>query len=97
MRPNQKQFSIFVILLLAALLRIWGLDFGLPNDRCRPDEYMISVVALGMGNGDLNPHFFNYPTLFIYLCFICYGLYFVLGYAAGFFHQPADLGLLLFY
>lgn len=96
MRPNQKQFSIFVILLLAALLRIWGLDFGLPNDRCRPDEYMISVVALGMGNGDLNPHFFNYPTLFIYLCFICYGLYFVLGYAAGFFHQPADLGLSFF-
>jgi len=88
-----KRRSILIILLVAAVLRLWGLDFGLPNDRCRPDEYMIAVVALGMGSGDLNPHFFNYPTLFIYLCFALYSFYFILGYAGGIFHSASDFAL----
>ncbi len=90
---NREHLVLSTILLFSLLLRLWGLDFGLPNDRCRPDEYQIAVTALGMGSGDLNPHFFNYPTLFIYLCFFCYGLYYLIGYATGVFHQPADLGL----
>ncbi|HPN36229.1 MAG TPA: glycosyltransferase family 39 protein [bacterium] len=89
----KKHSLLLCILLLAAVLRFWGIGFGLPHERCRPDEYTIAVTALGMGGGDLNPHFFNYPTLFIYSCFACYALYFVAGYIFGVFHNSLDLGL----
>lgn len=89
----KKHTILICILLLAAVLRFWGIGFGLPHDRCRPDEYTIAVTALGMGGGDLNPHFFNYPTLFIYCCFACYALYYVAGYVFGVFHSSLDLGL----
>ena len=45
----------------------WGIPFGLPHDLARPDEEKIAQAALGILKGDFNPHFFLYPTLFIYL------------------------------
>lgn len=72
-----------LILLLGLALRIWGIGFGLPNTNCRPDESILVQKALGFGTGDLNPHFFNYPTLFMYLLFGLYGSYFVLGNVWG--------------
>jgi len=92
----KKHVILLCILLLAVVLRFWGIGFGLPHDRCRPDEFTIAVTALGMGGGDLNPHFFNYPTLFIYLCFAGYVLYYLAGYVLGVFHNSLDLGLAFF-
>ncbi|NLP12376.1 glycosyltransferase family 39 protein, partial [bacterium] len=89
----KKHTMLICILLLAAVLRFWGIGFGLPHERCRPDEYTIAVTALGMGGGDLNPHFFNYPTLFIYACFACYALYYGAGHVFGVFQDSLDLGL----
>lgn len=79
-----------LILLLGLALRIWGIGFGLPNTNCRPDESILVQKALGFGTGDLNPHFFNYPTLFMYLLFGLYGGYFVLGKAWGAFASVRD-------
>src|SRR5437762_8538521 len=47
-------------------LRVWGVWFGLPHDFARPDEEKLIGAALGIFQGDPNPHFFLYPTLFIY-------------------------------
>ncbi|MBI2504724.1 MAG: glycosyltransferase family 39 protein [Candidatus Latescibacteria bacterium] len=66
-------------------LRLWGLGFGLPNGYCRPDESTLVHKALGVGTGDLNPHFFNYPSLHFYLLSVLYGLYFCAGYLGGVF------------
>ncbi len=52
-------------ILLAFCLRLVGINFGLPL-QLHPDESSQVKTALQMQNGDLNPHFFNYPTLFTY-------------------------------
>src|SRR5579859_2537464 len=54
------------ILIIGGWFRVWALTFGLPHDFTRPDEEVIVGPALKMLQGDLNPHFFIYPTLFIY-------------------------------
>ncbi len=60
------------IFLLALLARIIGFSWGLPNagrwGSYHPDEssrQIVSAVASVVG-GDLNPHFFSYPSLPVY-------------------------------
>jgi hypothetical protein len=68
MEPRQRAATLFVglaILPLAAAARLWGIDFCLPHPHCRPDEDAISAIAGGFRLGDLNPHVFNYPALFM--------------------------------
>jgi len=60
------------ILVLAFLLRSGGLSWGLPDDRhyfsYHPDEIFLVLPPLSyFAQGDWNPHFFNYGTLYIYL------------------------------
>lgn len=75
---------ILAAILLAGLgLRLWGLSFGLPNIHCRPDESTLVHRALAIGAGDLNPHFFNYPSLHFYLLAALYGGYYVVGLLGG--------------
>ena len=58
---------LWVILILAGTLRFWGLDFGMPFIAARPDEGQVVGTAAGLVSaGTLNPHFFAYPSLFLY-------------------------------
>ena len=66
--------GLTIALALAAALRFWGLPFGLPHSLARPDEEKIIDAALRVFRGDPNPHFFLYPSLFIYLTAAGYGL-----------------------
>lgn len=54
------------VILIAFLLRAVHLDFGLPQ-RLHPDEWSQVEVAWRIANGDPNPHFFRYPSAFMYL------------------------------
>jgi len=74
--------ALLVILLLALSVRLWGISFGLPDIE-HGDESEVVNHAVRFGSGDLNPHRFQYGSLFQYLLFICYGLYFLISYAAG--------------
>lgn len=71
-------------LFVAAFLYLAGIDYGLPHV-FQPDEPITVNRALRFGSGDLNPHFFYYPSLLMYLYFFLYGIYFTVGYAAGLF------------
>jgi len=79
------------IVLLAAVLRLWGIGFGLPHVDCRPDETPILKIALGFGSGDLNPHFFRYPTLHMYLLFGLFVCYFLIKLVIGDYASASDL------
>jgi tetratricopeptide (TPR) repeat protein len=57
------------VLLLAALALRWP-----PPGWTHFDEEAFIVVPLGFWGGDLNPHFFNYPTFHFYLCSLVYYL-----------------------
>jgi len=67
-RRQPAAATLFVcgaILPVAAAVRLWGIRFCLPHPHCRPDEDAISAIAGGFRGGDLNPHVFNYPALFM--------------------------------
>src|SRR5262245_19322265 len=58
---------LIAIVVLGALLRVIPIWFGLPYAHARPDETTTMGVAVGIQRGDLNPHFFNWPTLTMYV------------------------------
>ena len=59
--------KIFLILVLALLVRLVGINWGLPSVY-HIDESTLVRAAMGMRFGDLNPHFFDWPSLYKYLC-----------------------------
>lgn len=85
-RPPSGRLAVdrrlLLILLLALLLRLVNVRFGLP-DLLAADENFLVNHALGFGNGDLNPHFFNYPALQMYLLFAVYVVLYVAGRLMG--------------
>ena len=61
---SSTRLALGLIVLLALILRLWGLNFGLPYV-IQPDEPSVELRALHMWYaGDLNPHYFVYPSLF---------------------------------
>lgn len=69
------------ILLLAAIticaliVRLYGIDFGLPGNHFHPDEEVKSDVIIGMINRNtLDPHYFKHPSLLLYLTLASFSL-----------------------
>lgn len=85
-RAERLQSAMWLLLLAAtsAALRLYGLAWGLPNPQrvhsYHPDEITVIVPVLTMNlfTGDLNPHFFNYGSLFLY------AVYFARLFAEGY-------------
>jgi hypothetical protein len=75
---------LLAICLLAAGLRLLALGYGLPATY-NPDETPILNRALAFAKGDLNPHNFLYPSLYLYALFAWEVLFFALGRAVGWF------------
>lgn len=73
-----------IISAIALLLRIYGLDWGLPSPEkihsFHPDEITVIAPTLNMNifAGEMNPHFFNYGSLFLY------AVYFTRLFAEGY-------------
>jgi len=65
--------GIILIVVLAAAVRIWGIDWGLPTARhyfsYHPDETVTLLAAMKVNffEGQLDPGFYNYGSLYIYL------------------------------
>ena len=50
------------------------MNFGFPHTQATPDEIQIARRSLRFFTGDLNPHFYEYPTLYLYLVAAVYGV-----------------------
>ena len=78
MKTAKVLFYPIGIFLIAAIVRLIGIRWGLPDAlhwySYHPDEYQIfsSVANLDFFDGKFNPHFFNYPSLFIYLTYVAH-------------------------
>lgn len=81
---------IITILVIAGVVRVWGIGFGLPHLEARPEESLIINVAVKFGTGDLNPHFFLYPTFYMYTLFFLYVCYFLFGIITGKYESVSD-------
>jgi len=88
---RSETLALTAIVLLGALLRLWGLFHDLPFSYYG-DELHFMKLSVAMGTGDLNPHWFHKPALLMYGLAFVYGLYFVAGLALGRFHSTAELG-----
>jgi 4-amino-4-deoxy-L-arabinose transferase-like glycosyltransferase len=81
-RARSSWIGLGLIVAVGAALRFWGIRFGLPHPYARPDEEVLVEAALGVLR-DPNPHFFDWPTLFIYLTAGAYQLLFAIERATG--------------
>jgi hypothetical protein len=81
-------------LILGALARIWGNDYGLPHSY-HPDEGHIVNRAVRFHGGNLDPGFFNWPSLYMYLLSAVYGVVFGWrGVVAAFAQDPTSFYLI---
>ena len=82
MRFLKTNFLILIIMAIGLILRVWGVNFGLPY-QFHQDEPIIVNHALAYGTGDLNPHFFVIPPLTSYILFALYIFYFLVANLCG--------------
>lgn len=78
------------ILGLALFLRIWGLNFGLPQIH-HMDEAKIIYTTFYAAANFLKPDTFLHSTLIAYLLLLPYGLYYLFGKLLGMYHTPFDM------
>jgi hypothetical protein len=86
---------LWTILSLALSVRLVGINYGLPYV-FYPDEALLVNHAVAFGTGDLNPHSFIYPSLYMYVLFIVYGMTYVGGRLLGAFSSIDDFIHLFF-
>ncbi len=82
-RPPFRALLLAAIVAAGAAVRFWGLGWGLPHTLAHPDETKFVSIALGFGYGDLNPHWFGYPSLFFYLSAAAFGVLYAAGRLTG--------------
>lgn len=70
---------VLTILILGFVLRVYGNNWGLPQ-LLHPDEPAIIDRAIRMADtGDLNPHWFCYPSFLIYLNYFVFKIEYILN------------------
>jgi len=75
--------GLLLIVLLGIAIRLWGLDFGLPQ-RFHPDEPVVVTRAeYGVATNDWNPRAFHWPSMQIYLLGLEYEIWYWTGRALG--------------
>ena len=83
--------AVVAILGLAALaLRVWGAGWSLPYAD-HPDEPAVINVVLRIVEGRLDPDFFFYPSLMLYLQALNFKLHFWWGLRSGVYSAPLQL------
>jgi hypothetical protein len=84
--------ALLTILLFAAVIRFWGIDFGLPFLYNTDEPNFISRAFRILATGDLNPHWFGHPGSFtIYSLAFIMGVYAFIGLALGHFTDLASI------
>jgi 4-amino-4-deoxy-L-arabinose transferase-like glycosyltransferase len=92
MRRIGKHSLLIGIISLAGLsIRAWGIGYDLPYIYHPDEPYYIVIIQNIFKTGDLNPHFFNYPSLFFYINALAYIPYFLIGKFMGILHTPNDI------
>ena len=93
-KPISKSVIAVILLTLAGLfIRYWHLGHGLPAF-FYSDEGMYTYYALNMGSGDLNPHRFQHPSLYFYICFFADVIFILWNLLTGVFKTLQDAWVL---
>ncbi len=93
--PASREAQVLKLLLALTLLvalgaRVWGANWQLPW-LLHPDENYPALAIRMLRSGDLNPHYFQNPSLLAYWLAGQYWLLGALGTAAGLLRAPVDV------
>jgi len=92
-RINKHGSLLILIVILAAIIRLYGVGFGLP-DLMHTDEARIILDSMSMGQRmSLLPQDVNYPLFYKYVLLVSYGGYYTLGLLFGFFKDKTDFAV----
>ena len=87
-----ERIMLVGLLAIALTVRVIGLDWGLPY-LYHPDEPPhVTIILNILKTGDLNPHWFKYPSFRIYASLPVAIVYFLLGVSKGAFRSIQGLG-----
>jgi len=90
-RIRLEHWLLSAILLLALGLRVAAIDYDLPAI-FHPDEPAVIRISREMfATGDLNPHFFDYPSLIFYSNALVYAPFYLGGRLSGAFDDRSDI------
>ena len=64
---NRSRLGLVLALLAAVLLRFWALPQGIPFALGVDEPEVMERAVRMMKTGDFNPHFFDYPSLYMYV------------------------------
>ena len=90
--PRRRRINPWLVAALGAAVASFvvneiGVNFGLPY-HLHWDEPIIVNRAIRMGGGDLNPHYFDYPSLLMYAVLVAESGLYLLGRLLHWFHSP---------
>lgn len=88
---DREAVSLLAVMGLALAPRLIGVGWDLPQVYHPDEPFYIERVLIMMQTGDLNPHWFQYPPLFLYLLVPAGISTFLVGAARGAFAQVADM------
>ncbi len=77
------RLAVLCILIVGAVLRFTALGHGIPYALGIDEPEIMERAVRMMKTGELHPHFFDYPGLYIYLQFLVACIRFVAGSIAG--------------
>ena len=80
---RRSTLSLAAILAVAATLRFVGLGSGIPYAIGVDEPQIVNRAVIMMRTGDFNPHFFDYPALYIYVQLAVAVLRFMVGAMNG--------------
>jgi 4-amino-4-deoxy-L-arabinose transferase-like glycosyltransferase len=80
------------VTIVGLALRVTGIAYGLP-DHFHWDEPTIMNRAIRMAGGDLNPHFFYYPTLLMYMLLVANGMLYAAGHVLHYYASSNDFAV----
>lgn len=82
---------IICIIIISIAFRVWGINYDLPYIY-HPDEPVSIEISRNMFvTGDLNPHFFGYSSLPLYINALAYIPYYFFGKLVGIFQTRQDI------
>ena len=85
--------ALTVIVIAAAALRFWNLGAGIPYDLNIDEPQIMSRSVEMMRTGNFNPHFFDYPGLYLHLQMATAALRFLFGATRGEWASLNDVGM----
>ncbi len=95
LRPSR--LGLAAVLGVAAVLRLWSLGHGIGYSPGVDEPEILDRAVNMMKSGSLNPHFFDYPSLYIYLQLIVAVVRFVTGAMGGAWSSLQQAGPEVFY